>query len=1512
MTGIFKKGIAVVLCACMLFCAVPFDVFAQSDDVQTDVRNDISTQATSAFGSMLTDAIDTQEIDANSPYFISDLIFDGNNATASYYNELACTLVVAIYDEETDQMLDSAIAAIEAESLEATVSFSSLPENFVAKAFLLDENNASLCKPYTCNENTTAYKEFISKTVEDFDEDRVINLDESLANNFVVLADDTIIVNGNDETNVLESADIENDEYVFSNIDEQIKNLHVGDTFYLDNGDLENITVIKIASISIKGDKAIIIADNTTLAENFEYVKIDSEASTNEFEYDGTNADEGVTYLGDVDYETGEPITSEDSEIETQAVEVEGDVSYSKKFEHKVDGVKADLIFKATAKVKVHITKEYGEVSFTLNPSVKVSLEITKKIPMKEISFGEFGISPMAGVYIGLRPTFVIEFSGKMTVSGELTFTLGVGWKSGSGIVNKCKKPSFKPVVKVEITFFIGFDLKPELVVIHENVASASMSGTAGAEVKVTKSTDNSENHSCTNCNDGDIQGRITIKANVSIAKHTKFSGDWSATLLNLKFKIADFYFSLTHASFGWGECPYKGDGSGGETGGSGGVGAPEGYHFSGGYDENGNPIYHAICYIPYAVDIYMMDENGEYGEPVDSYIFYNECCDSDYVTYVPDIPDGYWLNTEKSILEATVCYDGSTVLIVYLDCSTDENGGSGDIPTRPGYRFIGYDEDGEPMWEALHFTICFDANGGYFPSTGESEEILYAIYGEVVTQPEEIPIKPGYIFNGWALSGNEETEEFPILVPANDLYYEARWKLNMSSCHTGDTVFLGSYPQSKQSDGTYKVEPIEWRVLENNNGELLLLSEKVLDVQPYDSTLIAKNITWANCTLRTWLNNDFYNTAFSESEKALISTTHLVNKDNPIYGTNGGVDTQDKIFLLSSSDCMNADYGFSTSTGDSETRVAYASDYSVRKYTIGSGDGTVVWWLRTPGEFDPSYDICIYRTTFIWPDGSFLNQTIADIEQGVLGISGIRPALRINLNSATASSSLGTQAIATSLDNGVDTLGFSYDKCIAGNTYTLLNVTDYGEVFELSSENLYYINTVSADENGVVTASFIPKANAENSVILLVGDFGNGTETVVVDEWYNEYTVTWNTDGETVTQTVIEGAEIIAPEIPEKTGYTFTGWSPSIPDVMPAKDLTFTATWAVNSYDAVFNANGGAWSDGATEMIVSTEYGAEIIAPEIPAKQGYVFSKWSSEVGIMDSIDGKIFTAEWIPATDTRYTVETYTMNTAGEYEKTVQTLGGTTGETVSINPEIKTGFTLNSEKSVLSGTVAADNSLVLKVFIDRNTYTFTTVIDGVSAETKYYYGSMISDPVSPAKDGYEFMGWDKEIPSTMPTENVTVTAVFEKSYICPDCGEEILGEDVINEHIALESRIKATVKIKNNPSNKTINYGETLRLTAETTNIPSDAKIYWYVNGENRGEGTTFDVTISKGSVEVTVKLVDANGNVLENVNGEEITDSEIVSVNSSLWQKIVSFFKNLFGMNRTVVQSIFKGVF
>ena len=112
--------------------------------------------------------------------------------------------------------------------------------------------------------------------------------------------------------------------------------------------------------------------------------------------------------------------------------------------------------------------------------------------------------------------------------------------------------------------------------------------------------------------------------------------------------------------------------------------------------------------------------------------------------------------------------------------------------------------------------------------------------------------------------------------------------------------------------------------------------------------------------------------------------------------------------------------------------------------------------------------------------------------------------------------------------------------------------------------------------------------------------------------------------------------------------------------------------------------------------------------------------------------------------------------------------------------------------------------------------------------------------------------------------------------------------------------------ISIKNNTGTKTISYGETLRLSAETKNTTSDMRIFWYVDGVKLGEGTTIDVSPESG-VTVTAKLVDKNGEALTDAGGKEISDSQTVKVRSGFLQKLISFFKNLFGISRIVIQSI-----
>ena len=116
------------------------------------------------------------------------------------------------------------------------------------------------------------------------------------------------------------------------------------------------------------------------------------------------------------------------------------------------------------------------------------------------------------------------------------------------------------------------------------------------------------------------------------------------------------------------------------------------------------------------------------------------------------------------------------------------------------------------------------------------------------------------------------------------------------SNVQVGDHIEFGSYEQD--GDETNGAEPISWEVLDIEDGKALIISDYVLDVMEYHKD--DEDITWADCTLRTWLNNDFYEEAFTEKEQGSIDYSEIQNTDNFAFGTEGGEDTEDYVFLLS------------------------------------------------------------------------------------------------------------------------------------------------------------------------------------------------------------------------------------------------------------------------------------------------------------------------------------------------------------------------------------------------------------------------------------------------------------------------------------------------------------------------------------------------------------------------------------------------------------------------------------
>lgn len=208
------------------------------------------------------------------------------------------------------------------------------------------------------------------------------------------------------------------------------------------------------------------------------------------------------------------------------------------------------------------------------------------------------------------------------------------------------------------------------------------------------------------------------------------------------------------------------------------------------------------------------------------------------------------------------------------------------------------------------------------------------------------------------------------------------------------------------------------------------------------------------------------------------------------------------------------------------------------------------------------------------------------------------------------------------------------------------------------------------------------------------------------------------------------------------------------IVDAQTAKINAAVAGLKLMTYNAEF------YVDNELYRTVATEVGAQIVAPEAPTKEGYVFTGWDHEIPENMPAHELTFTAQF-SAGEVSYTVETYEMDVNGAYgAATVKTVPATTGEAVSVTPDAREGFTV-ADNSILSGTVAADSSLVLKVYYSRNQYKLT--VDG--AESDVYFGAALEIANPAPREGYTFTGWNVEIPATMPAEDLTLVSQWSEN---------------------------------------------------------------------------------------------------------------------------------------------------
>ena len=301
------------------------------------------------------------------------------------------------------------------------------------------------------------------------------------------------------------------------------------------------------------------------------------------------------------------------------------------------------------------------------------------------------------------------------------------------------------------------------------------------------------------------------------------------------------------------------------------------------------------------------------------------------------------------------------------------------------------------------------------------------------------------------------------------------------------DNIYFGTYQQSSDGSVGYNTDPIKWRVLENANGQLFLLSDQNLDVFQYHTD--SESVTWEKSTMRSWLNgysashntggdsgtdytsDNFIGTAFSEKEQGAIVDTTVVNDDNPDYNTEGGENTNDKIFLLSVDEARNSSY-FTDDSSRIATNTAYvAGGGKIGGGMLGVGEADN-WWLRSPGNDD---DIAAYVN-----DNGGVRSFGPNVD---FVITAVRPAFNLNLNSVLFTSAAEGGKSASGMDSGLTAVD---DYTGSEWKLTLLDETREFAVTE---------QTVSGKPGDTITLNYTGATTGENEYISVIIADENGAQ---------------------------------------------------------------------------------------------------------------------------------------------------------------------------------------------------------------------------------------------------------------------------------------------------------------------------------------------------------------------------------------------------------------------------------
>lgn len=568
-----KKILSIILSISMTLGLFVSPVFANESDVTSEPA--VSTESSQlevngedSAGQMIADAITEQAAEQNpdSTCSISSLTIDKASMTAevSFVTDEDAELLVSIFSEDRKTLKASGRQQVTTAEHNATIPIScrvadsSLPDTFVGEAYLLDKDtHAPLCDSFVTNEYTKEITDLKKSTVNDFEADRVLNLDNDTETNFAVYNDGVNVIEETSGKNQI--TDNGDGTYTVTNADSTFTSLKSGDKLSYTDSD-GNVLLLTVAKITVNGSTVTIWKETKEedLTDYFAYLKIETTDQNGALDIDKSTMDEGVTFLG--------------SDLETQSETVavgasgEGSLSHSLSFQikeklassedaaKKLD-ISAELKIQWKTTLNYYLSGTYQSLTFKMEYSTSVSAGITGKME-KKYRLVRVELPVLPGINVGFTPSFVVRATGNTKWTGEWKGIIGFAYDTTNGSWDPGEAPTTTSKVEINATLFVGVEATPYVCIMTEDLCKASLETSAGIELKGTQSKDSDETkiHKCDECTAGSVKCKVSAKLKLEVVKST---ATVEANLVSLEVKLFDFYYSRTYNEFGYDSCPH-------------------------------------------------------------------------------------------------------------------------------------------------------------------------------------------------------------------------------------------------------------------------------------------------------------------------------------------------------------------------------------------------------------------------------------------------------------------------------------------------------------------------------------------------------------------------------------------------------------------------------------------------------------------------------------------------------------------------------------------------------------------------------------------------------------------------------------------------------------------------------------------------------------------------------------------------------------------------------------------